>query len=159
MNDKTTFNTSLGGVATTIHYSSFNTIYNKTSFSYLRKDIQFNIDNISTNKFFQCFREVHTNIDMFGSNAIGYYNPNAKFCDQIENIRIKFMKDIFKYFDILLHIHQKQLRNYCTWYRNSNNEPDTYQTYVQLVTCNSIINSNFEGNNAIVPREIVPFTI
>jgi hypothetical protein len=150
----------LGGIDVTVDYSIYVNYGCETSFSYLEKDI--NIDLIKCFNHYDVvhyFREIYIDDNMFGNND--YSRDCEVTFNQKINIVIQIIKDIINYIDILLNTHQKRLQDYCTWYLDNNDKDswDTYQTYIQFITCNSIINSNFEGNEIITPWKIVPFII
>ena len=164
MSNTGTFQATLGGVPLNVQYSIDGKKKCTTTFSYLGKLITFKLTKWSFNGWFtfvKMFYDSHTtqqDISAFGSytldptNGLPIFNTSPQ---QINDIIIESSKDVFKFVDILLQQHQKQILDYCVWYRDRNSNPASYEEYIQLVSCHCVVRSEFLAGN--VQWNIVPF--
>ena len=116
------FSTSIGGCSVLVRYSINGKHECKTSFSYLGRPLDFNMTRWSGSgwgNFLQRFYERRQNASEYGSmrideNGLPIYNIGP---DQTNRVIVRSAKDVFKYVDQLLHNYQKQILDYCVWYR------------------------------------------
>jgi hypothetical protein len=105
------------------------------------------------------FHLAHSSTTQFGSsktdeNGMITFNitPNQLTCIIIEAAR-----DVFKYLNVLLNNQRKQILDYAVWYRDRFPSPESYEEYIQLVTCHCIVHSQFLAGS--VDWNVVPFVL
>jgi hypothetical protein len=162
MQENGSFNTVLGGVPIIVNYARFNNKECRTTFSYLGRLHEFKMSRWSGTgwaPFVTKFHVAHRDIVTFGSSTIDD-NGMSTFDvtpEQLNAIVIESASDVFKYLDVLLISQQKQILDYSVWYRDRNPPPETYEEYIQLVTCHCIVHSQFLAGNLL--WTVVPFVI
>lgn len=160
MPEKGQFIASLGGVLVRVNYKVYGHKGVKTTFSYLGKLFEFNMPRWSRkgwSVFVSKFLAVYKDTQQYGS-AVEAEDGNITFDitpDQLSAILLKATKDVFVYVDQLLREYQKQILDYCVWYREKSSNLEDYAEYIQLVACHCVVHSQFLAGN--VAWNVVPF--
>jgi hypothetical protein len=156
------FSITMGGVPISVNYKIHQNKECIATFSYLSKLFEFKMSRWSKqgwSPFVTRFHQKHTDLNFYGQSSMdddGNTQLNIT-PDQLTNIIVKSAKDVFKYIDMLLVEHQKQILDYSVWYREKYPNPTTYEEYIQLIACHAIVHSQFMSGS--VTWNIVPFTV
>jgi hypothetical protein len=145
----------LGGNNIIVDYAVFQNNAAEAHFNYLGSDYSFSLTRWKQKAFSQFrskFHAVYDDHDKFGSSCVdtdtGDVISSDNTSEQNKQVVVKSIEDIFLYLDTLLHQHPRSILDYAVWYREKHcDKLDTYEKYIQLVTCHSIVHSDFLAGN------------
>lgn len=153
----------LGGVKLPVDYKIYQNNAAEAHFNYLGSDYNFSITRWKQ-KAFSLFRskfhETYNDPIKYGSSVVDpdtgdVISSENNSCQNTE-IVIKSLQDIFIYLDLILLQQPRSILDYAVWYREKHSDKlDTYEKYIQLVTCHCIVHSDFLAGN--IRWEIIPF--
>ena len=145
----------LGGVNLSVDYKIFHNNAAEAHFNYLGSDYNFSITRWKQ-KAFSLFRskfhEIYTDTVKYGSSVVDYDTGDVISSEnnsrQNTEIVIRSIQDIFIYLDTILQQQPRSILDYAVWYREKHSDKlDTYEKYIQLVTCHCIVHSDFLAGN------------
>ena len=145
----------LGGNNVIVDYAVFQNNAAEAHFNYLGSDYSFSLTRWKQKAFSQFrskFHAVYDDHERFGSSCVdsdtGDVISSDNTSEQNKQVVVKSIEDIFLYLDKLLHQHPRSILDYAVWYREKHcDKLDTYEKYIQLVTCHSIVHSDFLTGN------------
>lgn len=153
----------LGGVNLPVYYKIFQNNAVVAHFNYLGSDYNFSITRWKQKAFstFKAkFHEKYSDSVKYGSSFVdpdtGDIISSQNSSKQNTEIVIKSVQDIFLYLDTILQQQPRSILDYAVWYREKHYDKlDTYEKYIQLVTCHCIVHSDFLAGN--IHWKIIPF--
>jgi hypothetical protein len=142
----------LGGNKITVDYTIFQNNAAEAHFNYLGSDYSFPLTRWKQKAFSQFRTKFHVVYDdhkKFGSSYVtGDIISSDNTSEQNKQVVLRSIEDVFIYLDVLLHQHPRSILDYAVWYREKHcDKLDTYEKYIQLVTCHSIVHSDFMAGN------------
>ena len=158
MPERGTFVTRLGGSNIEVAFNIYTDHRAVCTFSYMARSYIFEMGCWKGTKPFNDFiRKFHA----ANNNPVEYGTTlendivDATFDQQVSIVR-KAVRDCFTYLDQLLHTQDRAIVDYAMWYRERyGKELNTYSDYIQVVTCNCIVHSEFIAPN--IAWMVVPF--
>jgi len=121
----------------------------KLSFIYKETPVKLNI-NTWSNYGFTVFVTVYlqqlglSNKELYDRGIFSSEETSSERCKTISDfhcnlIIIEAIRDVFYYMEILLENKDKELLEYCVWYKNTYKFPRKYFEFIQLVGCLCIL--------------------
>ena len=157
-----TFNADIGGVVTAVDYTiSYNNAA-EAHFNYLGNDYNFKITRWQQ-KAFSAFRGkfhlVYQDTSKYGSSEYDDFwdvVSSDSTAEQNKRIVLQAVKDVFLHLNSILVQQPRSILDYAVWYREKyGTDITTYSKYIQLVTVNCIVHSDFLAGN--MKLEVIVF--
>lgn len=160
MSEQDSFITRLNGVSVEVEYKIFFDLRTVCKFYFNGKSQLFEIKTWRRwtwwgfPNFVRKFYQDHNDADRYGTILDGdIVNPSYE--QQLAIVK-KAILDCFRYLDQLLSTQGRLIVDYAMWYRETHGEElNTYSDYIQIATCNCIIQSRFLAPNVAWVK--VPF--